>query len=210
MMASAASVVYEGRAERRLRALPALPKQPIREVAVAGKPLADKIPPDQLRDAMTYDPATGEFRWIAPFGKLNHRFIGQRAGCVRPDGYLQIGVAGRRYEAARLAWWFVHGEMPSVIVDHRDRNPLNNAIDNLRLSDAPKNAANSRLRSQRKYSQYRGVTWYAGKWVAQARVNGKAKKLGRFTDEEDAARAYDAAALEAYGDHANLNFGAAK
>lgn len=175
---------------------------------MAGKPLPDKVPPDQLREAMSYDPETGIFLWIAPFGKLNHRFIGKAAGNIRSDGYLQIGAAGQRYEAARLAWWFAHGEMPDAIVDHRDRDPLNNRLDNLRLSDAPRNAANSKARPNKKHSKYRGVTRHAGKWIAQARVNGKNKKLGRFTDEEDAARAYDKAALAAYGEHAHLNFGA--
>ena len=44
------------------------------------------------------------------------------------------------------------------------------------------------------------------KWTAQIRVGGRVKHLGVFHDDQDAARAYDAAAVECLGAGAKLNF----
>ena len=56
-------------------------------------------------------------------------------------------------------------------------------------------------------SGYRGVTWCRryGAWQAQIQVAGKRQFLGYFAAKEDAARAYDAAAKEAFGELARLN-----
>ena len=56
-------------------------------------------------------------------------------------------------------------------------------------------------------SGYRGVTWArrAATWQAQIQVAGTRKFLGYYDDIEDAARAYDAAAREVYGDDAPVN-----
>ena len=57
---------------------------------------------------------------------------------------------------------------------------------------------------------YRGVEWRAAKKVFRARIEppgqGRGKWLGSFATAEDAARAYDAAARQIYGDRAALNF----
>lgn len=57
-------------------------------------------------------------------------------------------------------------------------------------------------------SSFKGVGWHkaAKKWQAGIRIDSKRKYLGLFTLEEDAARAYDAAALEHFGEYARPNF----
>ncbi|MCZ7855035.1 NUMOD3 domain-containing DNA-binding protein [Agrobacterium salinitolerans] len=45
------------------------------------------------------------------------------------------------------------------------------------------------------------------KWVASIKIDGKQRKLGRFTDPVDAAKAYDAVAYATYGEDCYLNFG---
>ena len=56
-------------------------------------------------------------------------------------------------------------------------------------------------------SGYRGVTWCKryGTWQAQIQVAGKRQFLGYFAAKEEAARAYDVAAQEAFGEYARLN-----
>lgn len=54
-------------------------------------------------------------------------------------------------------------------------------------------------------SQYRGVSFGDGKWVAYIRSNRKQVSLGRFTDEVEAAKAYNEAAIKYHGSKAKLN-----
>lgn len=91
--------------------------------------------------------------------------------------------------------------------DHWDRNGLNNRRTNLRLATRGQNNANTRLRSD-STSGFKGVAWHKRSryWYARIRVGGQTRFLGCFPTPEDAARAYDQAALEAYGSFARLNF----
>lgn len=60
-----------------------------------------------------------------------------------------------------------------------------------------------------KTSQYRGVSREKGKrkWRARIEHKGQVFELGRFESEEEAAQAYDRAALKLRGRSAKLNFG---
>jgi hypothetical protein len=51
---------------------------------------------------------------------------------------------------------------------------------------------------EKKRSQYLGVSWSKerGAWWARIRVHGVDKSLGVFTDELEAAKAYNAAAVK--------------
>ena len=56
-------------------------------------------------------------------------------------------------------------------------------------------------------SQYKGVSWdkHRRKWTAHIRVDGRTRCLGGFMNELDAAKAYDAAAQEHFGEFAHVN-----
>lgn len=56
-------------------------------------------------------------------------------------------------------------------------------------------------------SQYRGVSWRKrdAKWVVNLEVDGKSKHIGMYTDEREAAHAYNVAAIEHHGNNAKLN-----
>ena len=87
--------------------------------------------------------------------------------------------------------------------DHWDRCGLNNQRYNLRDATSSQNGANSGPRTGR----YKGVHQHKpGRWRAQIRIGRKQSHLGLFTSEEAAARAYDEAALAAWGEYAWLNF----
>lgn len=95
---------------------------------------------------------------------------------------------------------------PCQLVDHEDRNPLNNYRYNLRRCTKQQNGRN-RASSRNSSSKYLGVYWKVAskKWGAQIKLD-KYIHLGYFTNEEDAARAYDEAAKLHFGEFANLNF----
>jgi hypothetical protein len=92
------------------------------------------------------------------------------------------------------------------LTDHRNGDGLDNQRHNLRVATERQNALNSRPRPGS--SRFKGVRWHrqAGRWQARIRSEGKARELGFYRDEEDAARAYDAAARELFGEFAYLNF----
>lgn len=59
---------------------------------------------------------------------------------------------------------------------------------------------------KRNTSKYRGVCWDKNKWRSVIYHQGKQHSIGRFTDEIEAAKAYDKRAIELFGDKAVLNF----
>ncbi|WP_173934287.1 AP2 domain-containing protein [Chelativorans sp. Marseille-P2723] len=93
-----------------------------------------------------------------------------------------------------------------ILVDHKNRNTLDNRRCNLRLATSQQNNANKSFQS-RKFS-YRGVlqTRSQKSYGAQIRVNRKLIYLGSYPTIEEAARAYDAAATRYFGEFASLNF----
>jgi hypothetical protein len=97
---------------------------------------------------------------------------------------------------------------PSVHIDHRDRDGLNNQRANLRITDARGNSGNSRKNKNGLTSKFRGVSWakHANKFVASLNKRGQRHHLGYFISEEAAARAYDKAATQYFDEFANLNF----
>jgi len=95
----------------------------------------------------------------------------------------------------------------SLMYDHKDRNFLNNAKNNLRICNNSTNAVNkSKLKNCS--SKYKGVRWHsrAKKWYAQIKKNQCNIHLGSFDDETLAGKAYDTKAKELYGEFAVLNF----
>lgn len=94
-----------------------------------------------------------------------------------------------------------------TLVDHADGNGLNNRRCNLRQATVAANCWNSNPRCNTS-SRYKGVSWHkrVGKWAAAIRLCGRSRHLGYFADEVEAARAYDRAAKEHFGEFARLNF----
>lgn len=93
------------------------------------------------------------------------------------------------------------------VVDHIDRNGLNNQRKNLRVCTHAENMHNRR-RNTKNSSGYKGVCYAkeVNKWLSQIVVGGKKVKLGYFENVLDAAKAYDTAAVYYFGSFANINF----
>ena len=156
---------------------------------------------DSIRELLEYNPATGEFFWLRSGNSIT---TGQQAGSVYPNGYRYIQINGLDYRAGRLAWWFETGEEPQGFIDHINGLRDDNRFDNLRVATNSQNQANAFWTTNT--SGFKGVTWQPSrnKWYAQIRVNGVAKNLGRFDNIVDAAKAYRRAAIEAWGEFAQV------
>lgn len=125
-----------------------------------------------------------------------HRWV----ACGR---YAQAWINGQTVVMHRLIMGLTHGD--GLYVDHIDHNPLNNRRANLRVCTAAQNSAHSWRKAG--VSGFRGVTAsYWGLWNAHIWAKCVRYELGLFPDKEDAARAYDIAATEHFGEFAVLNF----
>lgn len=117
-----------------------------------------------------------------------------------------IKVGHRQYRHQYLHR-FLMGEPVGMIVDHKDGDGLHCERANMRVCTKTQNNRNTGAK-RNKASRYKGVHWAKDKarWRAYIKLNGKAMGLGHFKDEVEAARAYDLAARQHYGEFARVNF----
>ena len=110
-----------------------------------------------LKKYLDYDPETGIFKW--KISNSNTVKIGDVAGYLRPDRYIQIKLLNKKYLAHRLAWLYINGKFPENQTDHINGVKNDNRIDNLR---AVTNAENHRNRAmpKRNTSGFIGVSWH--------------------------------------------------
>ena len=94
----------------------------------------------------------------------------------------------------------------------RINNDGNYEPTNIRWVTRQQSLYNKRKGKLNSTSKYKGVYFesYTKKWRATIKKNGKMKFLGRFLDEEEAAKAYDQAAIQEFGEYAYLNFSGVK
>ena len=168
----------------------------MKTVPLGGKKAAGRV---ALVDDGDYD-LVMQYRWHVS------EFPRPRAGRSRgPYAHATTYPEGRRTTISMHA---LISRYPQT--DHKDHNGLNNQRSNLRPATDVQNSAN-RLPQLERSSAFKGVRWRkyrngGGCWRASIMSNGVVYRLGHFAVEEDAARAYDAAARRLSGEFAYTNF----
>lgn len=122
--------------------------------------------------------------------------------------YVHASYGDRRDDGRPMLHRLIMNAGPEDEIDHRNGNGLDVRKANLRKATRQQNAANRVKGSfENVTSEFKGVYQRSpGRWVAQITVNNANRHLGSFASEEDAARCYDAAAVEAFGEFAKVNF----
>jgi len=146
-----------------------------------------KLTQERLKELLDYNPDTGVFTWkVIRWGGIA---AGKQAGCVIPNGYRQIRVDYKLYQASRLAWLFMEGYLPEYDTDHINRIRGDDRWINIRHVSRQCNIRNQG-RSKKNTSGVTGVCWdkKCGKWMARIKINYKEKNLGRFSEFKDAVK----------------------
>lgn len=151
--------------------------------------------------------------WVAVDGTQQSGLRALRHGVTfrfASSGYWMVRFVGskRMLTAHRVVFALARGRDPHpLLVDHVDRDPLNNAAENLREATHRENSTNSRSRKGSS-SAFIGVSWSRQRdlWRADIQVNGHSICVGFFGVERDAAVAYDVVALNLHGEFAKPNF----
>ena len=164
---------------------------------------------EYIRENLRYDPETGYLWWIKP-SKNNvktPRNLNKPVGTLHQKGYFRIKILSTAMSCHRVAWFLYYGSWPKDILDHTNGIGTDNRIENLRCATDKENSRNRRS-VKGSSSKYKGVSWNKEKqkWHSLITLNYRGKHLGYYASEEEAARAYDKAAREQFGDYACLNF----
>lgn len=112
------------------------------------------------------------------------------------NGYLRISLYKNKikkdYSISRLVGLHFIPNEQNKQIDHIDRNPLNNNVNNLRWVSHTENQRN-RNKQQNCSSKYIGVDFHkqGQKWRTRCRINNKENHIGLFDTEIEAALAYN-------------------
>ena len=139
-----------------------------------------------LKEILTYNPETGIFTWNNVHQGVKKNLT---AGSLA-YGYIDIMINNKIYKAHRLAWLYVHGEMPKNVIDHINRIKDDNRIENLRDVSNLINNQNRIKSSLNNKCGYLGVSKKGDKYRARIQANEKSHHLGCFETAELAHEAY--------------------
>lgn len=173
------------------------------------------ISQEYLKECFDYDPETGELTWKrrprehfrteVGWKTFNGKYVSTKAGATSmPNSAHPVRIVSIHYNGGVVSYpehrviyhWFYGSVIIGTQVDHKDLNPLNNRIENLRLSTPSQNNGNTRRKS------YLGKTrelpkgcyrqpWPSTRFQAKIKINYKTYCLGTYDTPEEASALYE-------------------
>lgn len=173
----------------------------------AGWEVLTELTAARLRELLSYDPETGEFRWRKGYSSRSRITAGSVAGSPDTKGYIIITIGCLRYKAHRLAWLYMEGQWPKGNLDHINHEPSDNRRNNLREATYSGNRVNACVNSNNT-SGFNNV-FFNGRcpirpWQARIQINGKLRYLGNFDTAAKAYATYCLAARRHFGEYARV------
>jgi len=165
------------------------------------------ITQEELKHLLTYDNATGEFKWKRKgyrYRNLPMRKAGYKRLCNTSwKSYVWIKINGKDYSGHSLSWLYNYGCYPKHCVDHINGNGLDNRIENLRDVNHADNMKNKRV-YRTNLSGISGVRFssFHKKWLVDISSESKRIYLGIFDNLLDAV-CVRKKAEKIYGFHEN-------
>lgn len=182
---------------------------------ITGKGAYAKMAAQKLRASYIYPPPVKDARWIplsqgmfALVDQSDFELTNQKIWTVVINKTVNYALFRNQItkETVFLHNWLL--DLPDwVVADHRNFDGLDCRRENLRICSSENNKRHTRKWRTPTSSKFKGVCLHkiSGKWTAQI-TNGGKIHLGSFSSEIEAARAYDIAAKERFGEFAVLNF----
>jgi len=131
-----------------------------------------------LKKNFIYNPKTGKIKRILKSGRIKN------VGSISDNRCLAIFFNNKSYYAHRMAWALYYGKWPVKLVDHKNRNSLDNRICNLREASHAQNAFNAICGYGK--NKTRGITKFRNKYIAYTKINKKVIRFGAFDNIKEA------------------------
>ena len=147
-----------------------------------------------IANYLRYEPDTGNIYWIADTNDRGPSKVGRLAGALNSFAHRQIRLWKKNYYGHQIAWFLTHGYIPKNI-DHKNGNPSDNRLCNLREATHARNIAAA-------HSKACGYEIHGRKYRARIDVDEVRHELGSFDTPEEATAAYQAARQKFLGEFA--------
>ena len=150
---------------------------------------------------------------VSNLGRVRNANTGSMLRPGMCNGYHSVALhidnkVKKTYKVSRLvATEFLDNPDNKPWVDHVDHDTINDCVNNLRWVTQSENSMNSKKQNRSTHSRFKGVSFHKQRqrWSAQIAQDGHLHHLGLFDTEEDAALAYNAKAIELFGEYAYIN-----